>query len=159
MKKTIVGIAILAVAALVLWGGTYEHEAGGISIWFPDNWKVSADGNDLEAEAPGQDAFALLMVLDNVRSLEEGVNAFAEEVGRQVRHFKIISEGENINLNGLTCWYVEGEGVVEGVDVEVGACVIATSRAIVLMLTFNTEESRRRYKRDFRNILNSIRPV
>ncbi len=159
MKRILWGFTIISIAALFMWGGTFQHQAGGISIWFPDHWKVTPDGDDLDAEAPGQDAFALLMVLDNARSLEEGVNAFADEVSRQVRHFKIISEGENINLNGLTCWYVEGEGVMEGVDVEVGAAVIATSRAIVLMLTFNTEESRRRYKRDFRDILNSIRPI
>lgn len=159
MKRIILVVAVIAISALVLQGDTYDHSAGGISIWFPDNWEVTAEGDDLEAEAPGQDAFALLMVMNDISSLEEGIDAFAEEVGSQVQHFKIIAEGEDINLNGLTCWFVTGEGVMEDVDVEVGVCIIATSRAIVLMLTINTEESGRRYKGDFENIINSIRPV
>jgi hypothetical protein len=159
VKKILMILILIIFAFAVLDAGTYEHEEGGISIWFPDHWKVQADGDDLDVEAPDQDAFAYLMVLDNVRSVEEGVNAYVSEIQKSVRRFKIISEGEDIQMNGVSIFYIEGEGVMNGVDVESSAAIIVTNRAYVMMMTINVEASRRKYKRDFKQIIESISAI
>jgi hypothetical protein len=159
MKRIVVTVLMLLLGMLMLWGGTYTHDGGGVSIWFPDHWKISKDGDVLEAEAPDEDAWAQLIVLYDARSVEEGVNAYVAEVKKNIRHFKIIEEGEEIKMNGLTFYFVEGEGVINGVDVESGAAVIVSRKAIVLMTTLNVESSRRKYKRDFKRIVESIRAI
>lgn len=157
--RQIILISLIILGVMGLWSETYEHQEGGVSIWFPNHWKVTSDGNILEAEAPGQDAFAQLMVLKDARSLEEGVNAFINEVNRNIRRFHVTREGDQIKRNGLTFYFVQGEGMMNGVDVGAGAAIILTPRAVVLMMTLDTEQSRKRYRREFRQIIDSIRAL
>jgi hypothetical protein len=152
-------LIVIAVAFVGLEAGTYDHEGGGISIWFPDHWRVQSEGDSLDVEAPDQDAFAYLMVLHDVRSVEEGVDAYVREIQKSIRRFKIIGEGEDIQMNGVSIFYIEGEGVMNGVDVESSAAIIVTNRAYVLMMTINIEASRRKYKRVFNQIIESIRAI
>lgn len=159
MKRVLLHVIMVLLGMLMLWGGTFTHEGGGISIWFPDNWKISRDGDTLEADAPGDDAFAQLIVLYDTREVEDGIDAYVQEIGKHVRRFKIIGEGEDIEMNGLTIHYIEGEGVMNGVDVESSCAVIVTRKALVLMITLNVEASRRKYKHQFKQIVESIRAI
>jgi len=159
MKKIIFSLIIVAFGCLALHGETFEHQDGGVSIWFPDNWKVTTDGNVLEAEAPTQDAFAQLLVLKDARSLEEGVNAYIREVKKNIKRFNITKQGNQIQRNGLTFYFVEGEGMLNGIDVGSGAAIILTRRAIVLMMTLDTEKTRRHHRKEFDQIISSIRAL
>lgn len=159
MRRIIMTVIMISIGMSMLWGGTYTHDGGGISIWFPDNWKMSRDGDTLEANAPDDDAFAQLIVLYDTREVEDGIDAYVEEIGKHVRRFKIINEGEDIEMNGLTVHFIEGEGVMEGVDVESSCAVIVTPKALVLMITLNVEASRRKYKHQFKEIVESIRAI
>lgn len=159
MKKTVILTLLLVVGIFALWSGTYEHEAGGLSIWFPDDWKVKYNGDELEADAPDNDAFAYLMVLPDIQSVEEAIDAYVQEIGETVRNFKIIGEGEEANLNGLSFYYIGGEGVMDGVDVESSATIIITPSAYALLMTINEEASRRKYKNQFIKIAESIKAI
>lgn len=158
MKKLTWILAVLIIGYIFASAGTYEHRNGGVSIWFPDNWRVTMDGDVLEAEAPTQDAFAQLLMLD-VDSLQEAINAYEREMSGIMRNFRITSEGENIEWNGLKVYYVEGEGRIEGVDFDTSISLIQSNRGIVMMITFNTEEAGKRNRRLYKQIVRSIRAI
>ena len=159
MKKILFCIWLVIFGVLALWGETFEHREGGVSIWFPNHWKVATSGDILEAESPGQDAFAQRMALRDPRPLQKGVNAYIREVKKNINGFHVTSQGEEIRRNGLTFYFVWGEGMMNGVDVGTGAAIIQTPRAIVLIMTLDTEQSRRHHKGEFKQIINSIRAL
>ena len=142
-----------------LWAETFTHQEGGISIWFPNHWRVNTDGNILDAEAPSQDAFAQLIVLKDARSLQEGVDAYIKKVKRNIKRFAVTRQGDQVRKNGLTFYYVWGEGMMNGIDVGTGAAIIQTPKAIVLMMTLDTEQSRKHHRKQIKNIMNSIRAL
>ena len=158
MKKLTLILAVLMIGYIFASAGTYEHRDGGVSIWLPDDWKVTMDGDILEAEAPTQDAFAQLLMLD-VDSLQEAINVYAEELDDTLKNFRVTSQGENLEWNGLRVYYVEGEGRIEGVDFDVEVSLIQSNRGIVMMLTFNTEEAGKRNRRLYKQIAQSIRAI
>ena len=159
MRNICLGCIIVICGVLALWGGNYPYQAGGVSVWFPDNWKVTSNGEVLEAEAPTHDAFAQLLVLRDAHSIEDGVNAYIREVQRNIKRFNVISQGNQIQRNGLVLYFVRGEGMLNGVDVGSGAVVIRSPRGITLLITLDTEAGRRQHQEEFRNIIDSIRPL
>jgi len=158
MKKLTLILTVLMIGYIFASAGTYEHRDGGVSIWLPDDWKVTMDGDILEAEAPTQDAFAQLLMLD-VESLQEAIDVYAEELDDTFKNFRVTSQGENLEWNGLRVYYVEGEGRIEGVDFDVEVSLIQSNRGIVMMLTFNTEEAGKRNRRLYKQIAQSIRAI
>jgi hypothetical protein len=158
MKKFTLIFAILMIGSSIIPAATYEHRKGGVSIWFPDNWSVTADGDVLEAEAPTQDAFAQLLMLD-VNTLEQAVDVYMREMSDIMSNFRITSEGEDIEWNGLRIYYVEGEGRLQGVDMDTSVSLIQSNRGIVMMITFNTEEAGKRDRGLHKKIVQSIRAI
>lgn len=160
MKKRILIIMFLVVANLVLSGETFTHKTAGISIWFPDNWKVSTEESLLEAEAPDEDAYAQLLVLENVSSMEEAVKIYTEELDKVIKDVEITTDAEEVELNGLNFFITEGIGTVSGVKMQVGIALILTPKpGIVMMVTINTLESNVKYEKDFKKIVNSVKAI
>lgn len=159
MKKIRVSFLIVIFGCLALSAGTYNHEAGGISIWLPDNWKVTMNGDILEAMAPDEDAYGHLLVLKDVEDMNDAVESYAEELDGIVTDFEATVDGQEVEMNGLTFYILEGVGKVEGAKVEVGAALIGTPKTIVLMVTVNTPESNKKYEKEFDRIVRSIRAI
>jgi hypothetical protein len=158
MRKLTLMFVVLMMGYIIVFAGTYEHKNGGVSIWFPDNWRVTMEGDVLEAEAPTQDAFAQLLMLD-VDSLQQAINVYMKEMNGIMRNFRVTSEGENLEWNGLKVYYVEGEGRIEGVDMDTSVSLTQSNRGIVMMITFNTEEAGKRNRRLYKQIVRSIRAI
>ena len=158
MKKFVWILAVLMIGYIFAFAGTFEHKEGGFSIWFPDDWNVTTEGDVLEAEAPTEDAFAQLLMLE-AESLEEAVNAYMGEMSEILNNFRVTSEGEDVEWNGLTVHYVEGEGRIQGVDMDAAVALIQAPGGIVMMVTFNTEAAGKRYRRLLKQIAQSIRAV
>lgn len=160
MKKIILIIMSLALVSLVLSGETFTHQTAGLSIWFPDNWKVTTEEGLLEAEAPDQDAYGQLLVLENVASMEEAVKIYAEELDKVIKDVEITTDAEEVELNGLNFFITDGIGTVSGVKMQVGIALILTPKKnIVMMVTINTLESNVKYEKDFKQIVNSIKAI
>ena len=160
MRKLLLGVLILVLGCMLVQGETFEHEEGGISIWFPDNWKIEDTENLLEAYSPDEEAFAHLLVLQDVNSLDAAVNAYVNELDKIVRNFRSNSgDGQELEMNGLKIFYIEGEGKVEGETVDVGVALIASRSAITMMVTFNTKRAAKKYARDFENIVKSLKAL
>ena len=160
MKKIYVGILFMVLGCSLVMGGTYEHKEGGISIWFPDNWKISNNEGMLEATSPDEEAYAHLLVLQDVESLEAAVEAYTNELDQVVKDFTPSSEeGQEVEMNGLKLFVIDGEGKVEGVTLDVGIALIASDSAVTMMITFNSKEAAKKYDQDFKKIVQSIKAI
>ncbi|MCP5050345.1 MAG: hypothetical protein GY940_24485 [bacterium] len=159
MKRLLIVGLVLILGSLILTAGTYRHEDGGLSIWFPDDWEVETDDGVLEAEAPDDDAFAQFMVLPDVKSMEDAIDAYAEELDDVFNDFEVTGEAQEVEFNGLELYIIEGEGKVDGVNMEAGVAVIRTGKAFVLCVTFGTVESNEKYEEDFKKIVQSLQAI
>ncbi len=79
-----------------------------MSIWFPDNWSTATEGDMLEATSPNEEAYIQLFAIEDAKTIDEAVDAYTEEIDALVKDFKTVGEGENIEVNGLTVFYIDG---------------------------------------------------
>lgn len=159
MKQFVLLLMLVVLGSLTLNAGTFEHKKAGISIWFPDNWTTTTDEGVLEAEAPDEDAFAQLMVLDNVESLNQAVDAYTEELGGIFENLEITTDGEEVTYNGLNFYIVEGVGDVNGVKMELSIALIGTKNSVVMTIMFNPQMVAKKYEKTFTQIIQSIKAI
>ncbi|MCP4218759.1 MAG: hypothetical protein GY765_29275 [bacterium] len=158
-KQIAITILILTLTVLPCTADTFTHNEAGMSIWFPDDWKTAVEGDMLEAVAPDEDAYIQLLAINDVETLDEAVDAYTEEIDKLVNDFKTVGEGENIDINGLAVFYVDGEGKVEGVPMDISIALVVTDKAIVMVLAFSAKESTAKYEKDFDQIVASIKAI
>jgi hypothetical protein len=159
MKRLIVLPLLLVFGILVLNAATYDHKDGGISIWFPDDWEVEIDGDVMEAEAPDDDAFLQMLVLPDVETMEAAIDIYTRELEGLIKDFRPTGEGQNIKHNGLDVFYIDGDGYIEGVMMDVSVSLVISPTAITMIITFNTKEAAQKYQEDFKGIVNSIKAL
>ena len=158
LKKIVLGIVILMLSGLLCTAGTHTHKDAGMSIWFPDDWKVTADGDMLEATSPGEHAYVQLMALD-VETLDDAVETYTKEIDKIVKNFKTTSEGENKEANGLSIFYIDGNGFVEGVKMDITIALAVTKKAIVMIVAFSTDEHSDEHDEDIDDIYDSMKAI
>lgn len=160
MKKLIIYIIfILTIGVTLSMAETFDHNAAGMSIWFPDDWTISTEGDMLEASTPDETAYIQLLALSDVKTMDEAVDLYMQEMDNFVKNFKTIDEGENIEINGLNVFYVDGKGRVEGALMDISIALVVTKKAIVMIIAFSTEESTARYAKDFEEIVSSVKAI
>jgi hypothetical protein len=54
---------------------------------------------------------------------------------------------------------VEGEGRIDGVDMDTSISLIQSNRGVLMMVTFNTEEAGKRNRRLYKRIVKSIKAI
>jgi hypothetical protein len=154
------GMIFIVLAFVLVFGGTYEHKEGGLSIWFPDNWKVKTEEDVLEADAPDEDAYVQLLMLEDAETMETAIDALVEELDPIVKNFKLTTEGQEEKFNGLSFYLVEGEGMVEGVKMGVSVVLIATPKDQIGMMTLLCPEVvYKKYEKDFEKMIKNIKAI
>lgn len=160
MKRLYLSILFMVLGSLLLLGETYQHSEGGISIWFPDNWRITTQEGLLEATSPDEEAYAHLLVLQDVESLDEAVESYTEELDQVVKNFRPSSEeGQQVKMNGLNIFIIDGEGEVDGVTLDVGLALIGSKTAVTMMVTFNSKAAAQKYSQDFDKIVQSLKAI
>lgn len=160
MKRFMLGMMFIVLGFVMVFGETYEHKDGGLSIWFPDNWKIKTEENVLEADAPDEDAYVQLLMLEDVDTMDAAVDALVEELDPIVKNFKLTNEGQEEKFNGLSFYVVEGEGMVEKVKMGVSVVLIATpTEQIGMMILLCPEVVYKKYEKDFEKIIKNIKAI
>ncbi len=160
MKRFMLVMLLAVLGIIMVMGATYEHKEGGLSIWFPDNWKTTPDEDILEAEAPGGEAYAQLMMLEDEESIDEAVDSLIKELEPIIEDFKLTNEGLELENNGLKFYIVEGEGKVDAVKMGVSVALIGTKKNQVgMMILFCPDAVYKKYEKDFDKIIQSIKAI
>ena len=170
MRHVIKGLWIVIISFLAIGASTpvkkaagptrwFENSTGGIAIWLPDDWQVTADEFILSAAAPAQDAYLQLSVLEDAEDLVTASQIYAAELDQIIQNFQQLGSEFNVSQNGLDLYGFEGTGTVDGVDFIVGICYVQTPKTVVMILSMHTPESGPRYERQFEMIVQSLKAI
>ena len=153
-------IMLLAVIAVVLTFGAafakeYNDKESGLSVNIPDDWKVSSEGNVLEASA-GEDInliFETLKADDVEAALTEAEKALTKELGE----LKTEKTAE-VEINGMKA-YIEDCTAKEG-KINVSVMLLATpGKKMVLLYYIGTPEAEKKYEAELTAIVQSLKPA
>lgn len=159
MKNRVLMFFLLMILGLFcLDAETFRHRQAGISITFPDSWRVKMDEDILEAFAPGDEAYFQLLVLD-AEDLDEAAEVYDEMLDQLVSDYEVTQEGEIQDLNGLSVFFTDGRGNVDGVGMAISVAVIQAPDAMVMAVTFCAEENVAKFLKQFEKIAGSIRAI
>lgn len=160
--------AVLAVGLMV--GGparaaqTFEYPEAdpAFSIRFPDSWSAEVnDAEALEGLSGDETVYMVLWEVEDLDNLEQEFTDTAEAMLSDVE-FDEEDEDEVVNKYGLTVWLKHGDGVEkeseEAVQFTIAIFGVGEHRAFVALYTIEKENASDEAKRQFRNIMESIRP-
>lgn len=156
-RKSFLGL-ILVLGTLLLMADTYEHRQAGISIWFPDSWSVKTDEGLLEASAPGDEVYFQLLVLD-VDDLDEAADVYGEMLDGLVEDYRKVAELDNHQVNGLSVFFEDGVGTVDGVEKSLSVGVIQAPDAVVMTVAFCAMQNVERHSGNIQKIARSIKAI
>lgn len=137
MKKTVALAAALVLLAAL--GGTlgaehFVNNAGGVSIWFPDDWEIDSEEQigALYADAPGDDAFCVLQVLLKGSDLTAALKAYRAVLAEEIDDFNAIQEVRKSKLNGMDVDSFWGEGQRDDKTWTVDVALIVGKESVLL---------------------------
>lgn len=161
MKKGMGSLAVLVLVALLAAAETYRNEEAGLSIWLPDDWKVSTEvASSVIAEAPDKGVFAELSVLEGLETLAAGKAALPDEIREMAEDYKALGPGADAQRNGLQFFFLEGRGTIEGVQTHISAALIATPKKKVCLLTVGCPPPLiAKYEKDIGRIVQSLKAL
>jgi len=159
MKRLSVLFIILAMMGTVSFAETYQHQEGGFSIWFPDNWEVSTENADLSADAPDGNAFVTLNVMENVDDLETALEMYVAALDDYFQDFKADSEPTQYELNGFIIDSISGSGIIDGGTWDLDVNLIYTGKMVVLCISGVSKDAGNTYDMVFEKIVSSLHKI
>jgi predicted Zn-dependent protease len=160
MKRFYLGILFIVMGTVLVMGGTYQHKDGGISIWFPDNWKVTTNEGMLEVTSPDEEVYIHMLVLQDAESLDAAIDAYLDQLDQVVSDFVPSSEeGKEVEINGLNVFLIDGEGKVDGVPLDVAVALVGSETAVTMMVTCNSKNAAKKYGQEFEKIVRSLKAL
>ncbi len=136
---------------------TKYHEASGVEIWLPDNWNVEEEEDGLICGDPDDEVAMFFLVLP-YGTLEAACDALDEECAKIIDNLE-TGEGEEVELNGMRGYLVEGSGTVEGNPVEASVLALDVPKQDCVLLCFGmgVEGAAEKHEETLAKILESIK--
>ena len=158
MKKLVVMglMGLFTVAGILLMAAVYHHPGTGVSIWFPDQWRVTRVGRALYAEAPDGRAMVQYIGL-GVRDMRSARIDYRKFLEPQIRRVREIRQGRRFQLNNMTCAAIHAEGMIRRTPWDLKIYLIQAPGNIGMLVQRHMRGSMDR-KIPFTNILESIKP-
>ena len=90
----------------------------GLKVTVPARWKYEWDAGDLVIVAPAERADLTFTYMPN-KNLDGVINQYESLIANSVKNYKSVNDGTSEKVNGLDTFWVEGEGIIDGVGVNV----------------------------------------
>jgi hypothetical protein len=154
-------VAMTVVSARAAETLEYPESDPAFSIRFPGSWTAEVNEQDaLEGLSGDETVYMVLWEVEDLDNLEDEFTATAEQMLSDV---EFDDEDEEVtNKYGLKFWLKHGEGVEKESETEVQFSIAvfgpAENRAFVALYTIEKESASDEAKRQFTNIMESIRP-
>jgi predicted Zn-dependent protease len=137
MKKTFSMLALIFLLAAV--GGisraeNFKNQAGGISIWLPDDWEIDSDEQlgALYADAPQGDSFCVQQVLLAGNDLTAALKACRDPLAEEIDDFIASRDVRKDKLNGMDADFFRGEGQRDDKTWTVDVALIVARESVLL---------------------------
>jgi len=116
-------LATMLVASSAL-ADTISDSAAKVTIDVPANWKSSANGNQITL-ADKHDDIGITFVAVEAGSVKKATKRVAREMGNRIDKLTFTSE-QRISLNGMDGVQFKGDGLLNGVNIDLGVVVLDT---------------------------------
>lgn len=160
--RILLALALLCAFALPATAKTFPHQAGGVEITIPDDWKEDIQGETLTAASPDGAVGLSFMMLGSGKSDKVG-EALDKELEKTFgAEIEWDSEnGTEEKINGMDCWYWVGAAKPkEGDPIVVLAWVIYTPTDKELLCYVGVDAaSMEKHKAALEGIVDGIKPL
>jgi predicted Zn-dependent protease len=156
MKKIIVIVSLLVTA--LASADTKVHGGAGISIWFPDNWKLAAQGDRMLAMEPQEEA-ALIMAVVDAPDVPKALASADAYLSQLVSDVKLSGQPKAITVNGLPAIRAEGTGKHDGKELSLGLIVVKGPKKTLLIVGMALTSKLGAHKATIGKIVSSVAPV
>jgi hypothetical protein len=127
-------IILLAALSGVLHAENFKNQAGGVSIWLPDDWEIDSEEQTgaLYADAEQGDSFCVLQVLLAGDDLTAALKAFRNPMAEEVDDFNAIDDVRQGKLNGMAADFFRGEGQRDEKTWTVDVALIVAGKSVLM---------------------------
>jgi len=161
--KNLVKIMFIVVVSIALSFGSamakeYNDGDSGLSVTIPDTWKVSSEGNVLEAKTTDE---AIGLVFESVKAedVEKAIGDAVKEIEKELGTLTTVSTSET-ELNGLKAYIEDCTATVKDVKISVSVMLLMTpDKKFVLLYYFGGEEAEKKYEKELTEIVQSLKPA
>ena len=153
---------IIIVGALFFAGSTnptwYPHHESGVTVDIPRSWKVTGDANSLQAKTKDGNAAVFLKVLPAEKA-EAALATLDAELAKTIQDLK-HNPAEELEVNGLRAYWIDGTGSVDGHSVEVDVILVQTPNGhSLLVFGIIAAEAAEKQHKGMVRILRSIKAI
>ncbi len=153
---------IIIVCALLFAGSTnakwYPHHESGVTVDIPRSWKVTGDANSLQAKTKDGNAAVFLKVLPAEKA-EAALATLDAELAKTIQDLK-HNPAEELEVNGLRAYWIDGTGSVDGHSVEVDVILVQTPNGhSLLVFGIIAAEAAEKQHKGMVRILRSIKAI
>lgn len=163
MAVAMAGLLLTGVSVQAAQNFDYPEGDPAFSIRFPASWTAEVNDQDaLEGLSSDQTVYMVLWEVEDVDNVEQEITETAEQLLSDVE-FDEADEEEVTNKYDVKFWLKHGTGVDKQNDEQVQFTIavfgITEDRAFIAMYTIESENATEEGKRQFTNIMESIRPL
>ena len=162
MSKFLLSLAALAVMVIPVAATEYKlpKKESIFSVKFPDSWKVTQEGDSVEAFS-GDEAVAIWMQTDDASTIDDSMKANIEYLNEQGvkldQKTRKDTEGEH---NGMPMSTVSWKGTDAESDCSVSLIFLhPTEDTAITMLYWATEEEVKKNAKDIDSVIESMKPL
>jgi len=161
MRKSVL-TSVLAAAtlfAIPALAETLTHRVARVTIDVPKGWHSSTDGDVLKLADKDEDVATAFMVIDS-GAIGQAAKRAGKELERRIKQIKVTKE-EKITVNGMPGAVVEGDGRLEGTDIDWAVLVLDTPNddKDLLMIAIGEDAKLARHKGEVRYVIEHIQPL
>ncbi len=140
-------------------GERIEHKAARVAITVPAGWKKKQDGDVLTVMDPNEDVAAAFSVVDE-SALGEVTNSIGQNLGARIQNLHFGKQDE-IEINGMKGVAIDGDGQMDGVNVDLMVVVIDTPAPgkAMMILALAEDAKLERHRRELKALFQSITPL
>ncbi len=133
------------------------------AITFPDTWNVKEEKNVLQAMPPDDNFFYFgIWAVKNITDIDTALKNTGEIIADLVTEIQLIKP-EEIQISGISYWFIDGTGKVKDieneVDIEVNVSIAffaPVEKTVCIVLYFAPPYILEDYMQDLDNIIQSI---
>ncbi|OJJ17761.1 hypothetical protein BKI52_28275 [marine bacterium AO1-C] len=129
----------------------------GLKATLPAGWKTEKnDLGELIMVSPGGKIDLTFSYMSG-KSVNKILAEYDNYIASEVKNFREVSKGQEEKINGLPTYYIEGEGKMEGIAVNIGVHVVGHGSNVLLVFVVIDKSASQKGADIMNGILDSIR--
>lgn len=125
MRKLVQSLVLaIGLVTLPAYAETITHHEAKVSIEVPEHWKVKKDGNAITLMDKAEDTAVAFAVVDS-GEIKQAAKRLEKHLEKKIKKLKWKKE-EKIEINGMTGVALDGDGEIDGTDVDLTVLILRT---------------------------------